>query len=161
MTIGPLFVLWALAERWTGPVSKIIETFGRVPMFYYLLHIPLIHLAACVVSLVREGHVDAWLFTNHPLTRVLFRRIHVESASPLPGLRGMSGAFVFPVQMVCRPKSQKTVESTELPVIARDKESCVVFGMPREANRYGAVDRVLPLSHIPAALPAESRRPVS
>lgn len=67
MTIGPMFLLWALAERWTGRLARIIETFGRVPMFYYLLHIPLIHFAACVVSLVREGHVDAWLFTNHPV----------------------------------------------------------------------------------------------
>jgi uncharacterized membrane protein len=67
MTIGPMFLLWALAEGWTGRFAEIIETFGRVPMFYYLLHIPLIHLAACVVSLLREGHVDPWLFTNHPL----------------------------------------------------------------------------------------------
>jgi len=67
MTIGPMFVVWALAETWTGRPARAIETFGRVPMFYYLLHIPLIHLAACVVSLVREGHVDQWLFTNHPV----------------------------------------------------------------------------------------------
>ena len=67
MTIGPMFVVWAVAEAWTGRVSRVIETFGRVPMFYYLLHIPLIHFAACVVSLVREGHVDPWLFTNHPV----------------------------------------------------------------------------------------------
>jgi hypothetical protein len=41
--------------------------FGRVPMFYYLLHIPVIHLAAMVVSLAREGRVNPWLFGNHPL----------------------------------------------------------------------------------------------
>ena len=67
MTIGPMFLLWTIVEGWTGGLAKIVETFGRVPMFYYLLHIPLIHLAACVVSLIREGHVDPWLFTNHPL----------------------------------------------------------------------------------------------
>jgi uncharacterized membrane protein len=67
MTIGPMFIMWALAERWEGRLASIIETFGRVPMFYYLLHIPLIHLAACVVSLIREGRVDPWLFTNHPV----------------------------------------------------------------------------------------------
>ena len=67
MTIGPMFVMWAFAEGWTGRLAKIIETYGRVPMFYYLLHIPLIHFAACVVSLIREGRVDPWLFTNHPV----------------------------------------------------------------------------------------------
>jgi len=67
MTIGPMFLIWALADRWSGRLPRAIETFGRVPMFYYLVHIPLIHLAACVVSVIREGHVDSWLFTNHPL----------------------------------------------------------------------------------------------
>jgi len=32
-----------------------------------LLHIPLIHAAACIVSVIREGRVDPWLFTNHPM----------------------------------------------------------------------------------------------
>ncbi len=36
--------------------------------------------------------------------------------------------------------------------IAQDEESCVVYGMPRAAVELGVVDRVLPLSKIPAAL---------
>jgi uncharacterized membrane protein len=67
MTIGPMFIVWAFAERWKGQLASVMESFGRVPMFYYLLHIPLIHLAACIVSLVRKGHIDPWLFANHPL----------------------------------------------------------------------------------------------
>jgi len=42
--------------------------------------------------------------------------------------------------------------------IAQDEASCVVFGMPKEAIRHGAVDRVLPLSAIASAALAESRR---
>ena len=67
MTLGPMFILLALAESWRGKFACILTTYGRVPMFYYLLHIPLIHFAACVVSLIREGHVNAWLFANHPV----------------------------------------------------------------------------------------------
>jgi hypothetical protein len=37
-----------------------------VPFFYYLLHIPLIHAAALLVSVVRLGELSPWLFTNHP-----------------------------------------------------------------------------------------------
>jgi two-component system chemotaxis response regulator CheB len=42
--------------------------------------------------------------------------------------------------------------------IAQDEGSCVVFGMPKEAIRRGAVDRVLPLSAIPGTILTESRR---
>jgi len=45
----------------------MLQVFGRVPMFYYLLHIPLIHLLAIVVSLVRQGSISPWLFDNHPM----------------------------------------------------------------------------------------------
>ncbi|MDQ2767934.1 MAG: heparan-alpha-glucosaminide N-acetyltransferase domain-containing protein [Gemmatimonadota bacterium] len=67
MTLGPMFIALAYAERWRGRVADAIATFGRVPFFYYLLHIPLIHAAACIVSLVREGRVSPWLFANHPM----------------------------------------------------------------------------------------------
>ena len=67
MTLGPMFVLLALVDRTTGPVSRAMETFGRVPFFYYLLHIPLIHVLACAVSVLREGAVNPWLFANHPM----------------------------------------------------------------------------------------------
>ena len=67
MTLGPMFVLLGLAERWRGRFADVLTTFGRVPMFYYLLHIPVIHAAAVIVSLVREGRVNAWLFGNHPM----------------------------------------------------------------------------------------------
>jgi two-component system chemotaxis response regulator CheB len=32
--------------------------------------------------------------------------------------------------------------------LAQDEESCVVYGMPKEAVKLGAVDRVLPLDEI-------------
>jgi two-component system, chemotaxis family, protein-glutamate methylesterase/glutaminase len=44
--------------------------------------------------------------------------------------------------------------------VAQDEASCVVFGMPREAIRLGAVDHVLPLHRIAAELLALSAAPV-
>ena len=67
MTLGPLIALIPVAERARGWWANALETFGRVPMFYYLLHIPLIHVAAMVVSFVRWGRVDPWLYGNHPM----------------------------------------------------------------------------------------------
>ncbi len=67
MTLGPMFLLLPLFEHARGKLGEIVATYGRVPMFYYLLHIPTIHLAAVIVSLIREGRVDGWLFENHPM----------------------------------------------------------------------------------------------
>jgi two-component system chemotaxis response regulator CheB len=36
--------------------------------------------------------------------------------------------------------------------IAQDEAPSVVFGMPKEAIKLGAADRVMALDHIPAAL---------
>lgn len=36
--------------------------------------------------------------------------------------------------------------------IAQDEESCVVFGMPKEAIKLGAVDKVVPLDRIPETI---------
>jgi uncharacterized membrane protein len=67
MTLGPAIALLPLLERARGRVARVLEVFGRVPFFYYLLHIPAIHVAAMLVSLVRSGSVNPWLFANHPM----------------------------------------------------------------------------------------------
>jgi uncharacterized membrane protein len=53
MTLGPLLAFVPLAERSSSRLSRALATFGRVPMFFYLCHIPLIHLLALGVSWVR------------------------------------------------------------------------------------------------------------
>ena len=67
MTLGPTIALMPLLDRARGRVAQWLTVFGRVPFFYYLLHIPLIHTLAVVVSLIRTGGIDPWLFTNQPM----------------------------------------------------------------------------------------------
>ena len=67
MTLGPLILLLPLFDRLSGRIANALEVFGRVPLFYYVLHIPLIHVVAIVVSIIRTGAVTPWLFGNHPL----------------------------------------------------------------------------------------------
>jgi uncharacterized membrane protein len=67
MTLGPAILLLPLADKARRKFGEILATFGRVPMFYYLIHIPTIHLAAVLISLARSGKVDPWLFANHPM----------------------------------------------------------------------------------------------
>jgi two-component system chemotaxis response regulator CheB len=49
-------------------------------------------------------------------------------------------------------KGMLEMKVAEAHTIAQDEATCVVFGMPREAIQLGAVDQVLPLGRIPAAL---------
>jgi uncharacterized membrane protein len=67
MTLGPIIALIPLLENLRGTISRAISLFGRVPFFFYMLHIPLIHAIALVVSKVRLGFVSPWLFANHPM----------------------------------------------------------------------------------------------
>jgi uncharacterized membrane protein len=67
MTLGPIITLIPLLEDLRGAVARRIAIFGRVPFFFYMLHIPLIHALALLVSKIRLGFVSPWLFTNHPM----------------------------------------------------------------------------------------------
>lgn len=67
MTLGPLLALLPTLERARGRVAEGLVTFGKVPLFYYLLHIPLIHLLALLYTAVRMPEALLWQFANHPI----------------------------------------------------------------------------------------------
>jgi uncharacterized membrane protein len=56
MTLGPAIAALALFERDWGPAGKFFIVFGRVPLFYYLLHIPLIHGLVVAFDYARYGY---------------------------------------------------------------------------------------------------------
>lgn len=63
MTLRPVMVfLWAVDDH-TPRLLQPALVFGKVPMFYYLLHIPLIHLLAIAVCYARFRHVY-WMFQS-------------------------------------------------------------------------------------------------
>ena len=66
MTLGPALALMPALESARGALVRWLTVFGRVPFFYYLLHIPLIHALALIVCFARTGAVSPWLFANHP-----------------------------------------------------------------------------------------------
>ena len=67
MTLGPTIALMPAVEGARGALARWLTVFGRVPFFFYVVHIPLIHALAIVVSLARTGAVDPWLFADHPM----------------------------------------------------------------------------------------------
>lgn len=67
MTLGPAIALMPLLDTARGALARWLTVFGRVPFFFYMLHIPLIHVLAIVVSVATLGSVSPWLFANHPM----------------------------------------------------------------------------------------------
>ena len=70
MTLGPTIALLPLAEGARDSFGRVLTTFGRVPLFYYLLHIPLIHIVSLVVWYLREGSVNSDYFATAPYVSV-------------------------------------------------------------------------------------------
>jgi uncharacterized membrane protein len=61
MTLGPTILLLPFVEGAKNRVARFFTTFGRVPMFYYLLHIPLIHiLALATMKLAGASAMSQW-----------------------------------------------------------------------------------------------------
>jgi uncharacterized membrane protein len=72
MTLGPALVLLALVDRGTPRALRPALVFGRVPMFYYVLHFALIHLLAVAACVAINGTAH-WMFEspdlgNYPFT---------------------------------------------------------------------------------------------
>jgi uncharacterized membrane protein len=62
MTLGGIFILLAMAgARSWGWLGRVLETYGRVPLFFYILHLYVIHLAAGLLGFVTHQPVR-WLF---------------------------------------------------------------------------------------------------
>ncbi len=55
MTLGPALIFLAFAESFRGKVAGFFLIFGRTAMFYYILHIYLIHILA-TAAVVYSGH---------------------------------------------------------------------------------------------------------
>jgi uncharacterized membrane protein len=63
MTLGPALIFLALFDRAKidNLFFRALRIFGRVPLFYYVLHLIVIHALAVLFSYVRHGDA-AWLF---------------------------------------------------------------------------------------------------
>lgn len=50
ITLGPALLFLAFTEKPLSGFTNFISTFGRVPLFYYLLHLYLIHLLGMLAA---------------------------------------------------------------------------------------------------------------
>jgi uncharacterized membrane protein len=66
MTLGPALLMLAWLDRRALTAANPLVVFGRVPMFYFILHFYMIHVLAALAALLRYG-ASAWRFIFNPL----------------------------------------------------------------------------------------------
>jgi uncharacterized membrane protein len=76
MTLGPVLLALAWAERTSERWVRPLVVFGRVPLFYFALHFAVIHALAAIVCVLRYGSAH-WMFESPDLGNYPF--------SPPPG----------------------------------------------------------------------------
>jgi len=55
MTIGPSLLVLAYIENIKNKITDFFIVFGRVPLFYYFLHILVIHIFAIILLIINDG----------------------------------------------------------------------------------------------------------
>jgi uncharacterized membrane protein len=66
MTLGPALIALALAERVHGRIADWVAVYGRVPLFFYVVHIFVAHALAVVLAYVQGGELRRIQVVNHP-----------------------------------------------------------------------------------------------
>jgi uncharacterized membrane protein len=100
LTLGVALLAILAFERW--PRGRWLETYGRVPLFFYVIHIPLIHGIAVIYSYLAFG-AATWL-TSGP---VIFWDVALPGSPPsygfsLAGVWAIWAVFVAALYPACR-----------------------------------------------------------
>ena len=66
MTLGPIFVALALVEGRRGRILDWLSVYGRVPLFYYIVHIYVAHAVGMTLALIQGGEVRRILVVTDP-----------------------------------------------------------------------------------------------
>jgi uncharacterized membrane protein len=81
MTLGPALVALALLENARGRIAGALAIVGSVPLFYYVVHIPVAHLAGVIIAFAQHG--------------VIMRIPAVDDPSKIPAWYGVSLPGVY------------------------------------------------------------------
>ncbi|MEO1450779.1 MAG: heparan-alpha-glucosaminide N-acetyltransferase domain-containing protein, partial [Bacteroidota bacterium] len=58
MTLGPALLFLAFSEKWKNSLTDKLLIFGRVPLFYYLLHVLVIHGIAIILLAIQGKDIS-------------------------------------------------------------------------------------------------------
>lgn len=63
--LGFASIILSVAERWRQPLNKALVTIGRVPLFFYLIHIYVTHFLAVLAGILQGLPASAWFVDSH------------------------------------------------------------------------------------------------
>jgi uncharacterized membrane protein len=64
ITLGPAMIFLSMAEKPLTTITKKVAVFGRVPFFYYVIHLYLIHLFAIIGATIAGYHWSAMILSD-------------------------------------------------------------------------------------------------
>ena len=99
MTLGPALLMLRALDQRTPRVLQPALVFGRVPLFYFLLHLPLIHLLAVAACYAMNGAVH-WMLESPNLGAYPFTPPPVWGLS-LPAIYLLWAGVVLALYPVC------------------------------------------------------------
>ncbi|MCB0278702.1 MAG: DUF1624 domain-containing protein [Calditrichaeota bacterium] len=62
MTLGPAFLLLAFTENLSGKIASVFILFGKIPMFYYIMHLIFIPFSEYLLARIFTGKVQIQQF---------------------------------------------------------------------------------------------------
>ncbi|MCC3861286.1 DUF1624 domain-containing protein [Pseudemcibacter aquimaris] len=63
MTLGPSILLMPYFDRMTGNVGRFFAVYGKTPFFFYVLHLPLVHVSSYLLYLFHRTETSS--FRDH------------------------------------------------------------------------------------------------
>jgi uncharacterized membrane protein len=96
MTVGPTLGALALVDAARGRVASWLSVYGRVPLFYYVVHIYLAHALAVALAFAQGGQLRRILVVTDPGS------IPAWYGVSLPGVYVAWGLVVLAMYPLCR-----------------------------------------------------------
>jgi uncharacterized membrane protein len=109
MTLGPALIFLGTIDGIRPSSHHPLLIFGRVPLFYFVLHLFVIHAVAIGMTAVRYGNVP-FLFTPPP------RRLRLEPGGDISRHRRRRRRHVPALPLVRRAQSEAACVVAQLPV---------------------------------------------
>jgi two-component system chemotaxis response regulator CheB len=161
----PIVIVQHMPLGFTRPLSERLNAQSKITVIEAADGMPLEAATAYVIPSGRQSALER----SHGKT--IFRLIDDDGSSlHVPSVDVMTDAVAerygaHAVGVILTGMGQDGVQGLRKLkarggyVLGQDEQSCVVYGMPRAAERAGLVDRILPLTEISAALCDLTRSP--